>query len=304
MTTRHTAAILFADVAGSSRLYKCVGDDQAQEVINSIVVEMSAITREHRGIVIKTIGDEIMASFSQAEEAIRAAIAIQQRRGISMPRMQARIGAHYGPVLVRDRDVYGEAVNDAAHLVSIARGGQIITSAATVEKLPDDLETRAVRFDRIPLKGSRDPSIIYLVNWEKTGSEPSADELATGYATQVFAAFTDIQPAAPPARLEIHYQGRRISIGQEDLPFVVGRDPNAKLPVLSSVASRDHFRIDYRRGKFVLKDNSTNGTWVQLEGQDEPMYLRREEAPLTGGGTIAIGRAISADDPHLIRFQI
>lgn len=298
MTTRQTSAILFADVAGSSRLYKSMGDDQAEQVINTIVGEMSAISEEHGGRIIKTIGDEIMASFGTAEAAVRAAIAIQLKRRDSSPRMEARIGTHYGPTLVRDQDVFGEAVNDAAALVRIARGGQIVTSGDTIDQLPEELKARATRFDRIPLKGSREPTIIYLVYWE-TERRPAG-------STEVVPTIVEHREStAKPARIEIQYQDRWISIGTEDLPFIVGRDPDmATLPVRSSVASREHFHVDYRRGKFVLKDNSTNGTWVHLEGQDKPIYLRREEAPLTGGGTISIGRAISEDDPHLIRFRL
>lgn len=302
MTTRRNSAILFADVAGSSRLYKTVGDDRAQEIVNAILGGLSAITGDHGGRVIKTIGDEIMASFDTAEAAVRAAIAMQRDRRTSDPPLPARIGTHYGPTLVRDRDVFGEAVNDAAHLVRIARGGQIVTSGDTVRALPPELEARTTRFDRVPLKGSREPTLIYLVGWQEDEHAPSP----AARSTEMIPAHTaTTQVRSEPARLELHYDDRWISIGEADLPFVVGRDPEiAALPVRSSVASRDHFHIDYRRGKFVLKDNSTNGTWVHLDGQRDPVYLRREETPLTGAGTVSIGRAIREDDPHLIRFRV
>lgn len=305
MTPRQSAAILFADVAGSSRLYKSLGDDRAQAMIGAIVMEMAEATRAHGGEVIKTIGDEIMASFETAESAVRAAIAIQQRRRDATPRVDARIGTHYGPTLVHDRDIFGEAVNDAAHLVSIARGGQIVTSSDTVEALPDELKARATRFDRVRLKGAREVSVIYLVDWEREDGEPQPGTRSPRGATEVISAHLDPRPSVMAvARLELHYRDQALSVGVEDLPFIVGRDPAiATLPVLSSVASRDHFHIDYRRGKFVLKDNSTNGTWVRLDGQQAAIYLRREEAPLTGPGTISIGRAIQDDDPHLIRFR-
>jgi adenylate cyclase len=300
MTKRQTAAILFADVAGSSRLYKSLGDDRAEAMINAVVTEMSEVTVAHGGTVIKTIGDEVMASFETAEAAVRAAVAIQQRRRESEPRIEARLGTHYGPTLVRNGDVFGEAVNDAAYLVRIARAGQIITSADTVLELPEELKARAYPFDRVPMKGAREPTMIYLVSWEEL---VDGDAIPV-FSTQVLAAITDADAGTGPTLLEIEYQGRRLSVGPEDLPFIVGRDPTvATLAVRTEVASRDHFHIDYRRGKFVLQDNSTNGTWVQLDGQEAPVYLRREETPLTGGGTIAVGRAISEGDPHLIRFR-
>jgi adenylate cyclase len=298
-----TAAILFADVAGSSRLYKSLDDARAEGIINAVVVEMSALTREHGGAVIKTIGDEIMAGFVTAEAAVRAAVAIHRTRRNSSPRINVHIGIHYGETVVRDGDVYGEAVNDAAHLVRIARAGQIVTTGAVVDGLPADLKNQAVRFDRVPLKGSREPTILYLVNWH----ESSAEAQVTGrYQTQLIPALLNLEPpAVATARLEVTYQDRQISLGPEDPPLVVGRDPEmVTLLVRSLVASRDHFRIEYRRGKFVLTDHSTNGTWVQLEGQGEPIYLRREELPLTEAGIIGFGRPATEDDSHLIRFRL
>jgi adenylate cyclase len=301
--THRTAAILFADVAGSSRLYKSLGDARAEELINAVIVEMSALTREAGGAVIKTIGDEIMAGFLTAEAAVRAAMAIHRARRGSSPRLDVHIGIHYGETVVRDGDVYGEAVNDAAHLVRIARAGQVVTTAAVVDELPDELKDRAVRFDRVPLKGSREATVIYLLHWEEETDEPQA---TGGFRTQLIPALLDLDtPAVATARLEVTYQEQLVSIGPDDPPNIVGRDPDvATLPVRSLVASREHFRIQFRRGKFVLTDNSTNGTWVHLEGQADPIYLRREELPLTDSGSIGIGRPASDDDPHQIRFRL
>jgi adenylate cyclase len=298
-----TAAILFADVAGSSRLYKSLDDARAEGIISAVVDEMSALTKKHDGAVIKTIGDEIMAGFDTAEAAVRAAMAIHRARRVSSPQIDVHIGIHYGQTVVRNGDVYGEAVNDAAHLVRIARAGQIVTTSAVVDALPADLKNQAVRFDRVPLKGSREPTVLYLVNWEES---PAEAQVTGGFQTQLVPAQLKLDPpAAATAWLEVTYQDRQISMGPEDPPLIVGRDPKvATLPVRSLVASRDHFRIEYRRGKFVLTDNSTNGTWVQLEGQGEPIYLRREELPLTEAGMIGIGRPATEDDPHLIRFRL
>jgi adenylate cyclase len=300
MTSR-TAAILFADVAGSSRLYKAMGDEQAEKAINAIIMEMSALTREHGGAVIKTIGDEIMAGFLTPEAAIRTAMAIHRKRREASPRIGVHIGVHYGPILIRDGDVFGEAINDAAHLVRIARGGQIVTSQDVVNELSEELSALAVRFDRIPLKGSLDPTVIYRIDWE----EPVGPQTIGGFSTQLIPTVLDLEPGGiATARLELTYQDRHLSIGPDDPPCVVGRDPNlATLPVRSLVASREHFRIEYRRGKFVLSDHSTNGTWVQMNGKADPIYLRREELPLTESGTIGIGGPASEDDPHLVRFR-
>ncbi len=293
----HSAAILFADIAGSSRLYKEQGDDRARTLIAEALDEMSAVVTRHQGRVVKTIGDEIMVHFPSATDAIEAAMNIQRLRHKSQPRLQARIGAHFGPVIEQAGDVFGEAVNDAAALVRIAKGGQIITSTDTVRQLTERLKAQARRFDRVKLKGADESTVIYVIDWEQ--------ETTAAEATQVMSAISDDTQTMPPGGLlELQYRDQRVGISPNHTPFIVGRDHGiAHLQVLSTVASRDHFRIEYRRGKFILADNSTNGTWVQLEGH-EPAYLRREELPLTGPGMISVGQAIDLENPHLIRFSL
>ncbi|HEY9035676.1 MAG TPA: adenylate/guanylate cyclase domain-containing protein [Pseudomonadales bacterium] len=291
------SAIVFADIAGSSRLYKEQGDDRARELIAAALDEMSAVATRHHGRVIKTIGDEIMVQFSSATDAIEATINIQRLRHKSQPRLQARIGVHFGPTISQAGDVFGEAVNDAAALVRIAKGGQIITSTETVRELSDRLKAQARRFDRVKLKGADESTVIYVMDWEQ--------ETTAAEATQVMSAINDDTQTIPPGGLlELIYRDKRTGISPNHTPFIVGRDHGiAHLQILSTVASRDHFRIEYRRGKFILADNSTNGTWVQLEGH-EPAYLRREELPLTGPGIISVGQAIDLENPHLIRFSL
>ncbi len=74
------------------------------------------------------------------------------------------------------------------------------------------------------------------------------------------------------------------------------------LLINSSFASRAHAVIEYHRGKFVLKDQSTNGTYIGDESGRE-IYLRREELPLTGRGIISLGTSIASNPDHLIEYE-
>jgi predicted component of type VI protein secretion system len=68
------------------------------------------------------------------------------------------------------------------------------------------------------------------------------------------------------------------------------------------MTSRQHARIEFRRGKFVLVDQSTNGTWVRGDdGKDH--YLRREELALWGEGMISLGDRIHPEHPATIRYR-
>ena len=110
---------------------------------------------------------------------------------------------------------------------------------------------------------------------------------------------------APQVELIYQHNGEaceEILVTPKNTPFIVGRDPRAcSLSVPTTFASRDHFHIDHQRGKFIIKDHSTNGTYVKEDGTDV-VYLRREEMPLRGGGFISMGQ-IPEDAEHLLRFD-
>jgi predicted component of type VI protein secretion system len=68
-------------------------------------------------------------------------------------------------------------------------------------------------------------------------------------------------------------------------------------------ASRNHFKVEYNRGKFVLTDQSTNGTYVKLADGKE-VYLRRERLPLSSTGAICLGEKVDESNPLIIRFSV
>src|SRR5688572_14853030 len=104
-------AILFADVVGSTRLYESMGDLRARDMVALCIDAMRAATEKYQGTVIKTMGDEVMATFPTADQALDAAA--QMQRQISVNRdllvdgqpVAIRIGCHYGAVVLESRDV-------------------------------------------------------------------------------------------------------------------------------------------------------------------------------------------------------
>jgi predicted component of type VI protein secretion system len=90
-------------------------------------------------------------------------------------------------------------------------------------------------------------------------------------------------------------------IGEERSAAVLGRSKTADVAVNESLASRQHVRIEYRRGKFFIIDQSTNGTYVKLTTNEEA-FLRREEMPLQGSGRISLGRAFTENPQEVVHF--
>ena len=104
-------AILFADVVGSTQLYDKFGDTKASETVARCLDVMKDSTYQFNGTVIKTIGDEVMATFPTVDEAMGAASLMQ--KGLSgdldddgIP-VSIRIGCHFGPVVQEQNDIFG-----------------------------------------------------------------------------------------------------------------------------------------------------------------------------------------------------
>lgn len=291
-TTQQYFAILFADVAGSTRLYEKIGDRAAREAISGVLARMTAIAERHAGVLVKTIGDEILCRFPAAERAVSAAIAMQEALAgdqSSPVRLDMRMGLHWGPVILEQGDVFGDAVNVAARMSAVARAGQIITTRDTVLALPPELAERTRLFDTATVKGKQDSMVMYEVLWEEDGS------------ATMFIAAAPAAMASAPAVLRLRYQGREIVLAAGE-GLSIGRGDSAELVVASPLASRLHARIECRRGKFVFIDQSTNGSHVRRE-DGSCVYLRREELPLVGQGDISLGEAFGDDDSHLLHFE-
>ena len=165
-------AILFADVVGSTQLYEVLGDARAREMVGVCVEIMRGATEQHDGTVIKTMGDEVMATFTTANDAIDAA-SDMQRAIARHPLLQnetkhvaIRIGCHYGPVVHESRDVFGGAVHTANRMTSQAKAGQIITTLTMVEQLSPAWREAVRQIDVATLKGRTHEVALYEVLWQ------------------------------------------------------------------------------------------------------------------------------------------
>ncbi|AFU98175.1 adenylate/guanylate cyclase domain-containing protein [Simiduia agarivorans] len=279
-------AILFADICGSSGLYKALGNHAAEMKIRELLGRVISAVADHKGTVIKTIGDEVMASFAKPAHALTCSQAIQRQFHRSAGALQLRLGASYGDVVINEQqDVFGDTVNDAAFVARIARAEEIIVTHGFFQALPDTRALECREFDRVSLKGGDERQMIYRVQWQSETSPSATQVMNLVHTTQQI----------KRQLLTLQIQDQPLQIGPEDTPFHLGRSDQNSAVVDSQFASREHCHILYRRGKYVLIDHSTNGTYVQPDGHRE-IYLRREELPLEGQGQFSLGQPVSAND--------
>lgn len=298
----HNVAILFADISGSTRLYEQLGDAQARDILGRAIEFLSARIGEFEGRVVKTIGDEVMAVFPDADRALQAACAMQ--RGLSSPMVaqafkpafiKIRVGFHAGPVICEGGDVFGDAVNVAARMGQASKADQILTTLQTLEQLPqhDTLSKRIV--DRTTVKGKQDPIDIYEVLWE----EKDATVLWTSPATLSAPNLTLERP-----RLRLYCKdGRELELSSCRSSITLGRGMTNDVVINSPSVSRTHAILELRKGKVLLKDQSTNGSYLQEIG-GTPQLVRRDEVTLNQSGVVALGLEITKAQEELLRFEL
>lgn len=296
MSESHPLTILFADVSGSTKLFETRGDFEARRLVSAVLTALAEVTGRHGGHVVKTIGDEIMCTFPGPMQGLLSAIDMQKRIAhdiiFARDNLAVRIGLHHGDALLEDNDVYGDAVNVAARMTSLAKREQIITTAGTVRMLTNAgmLRTRSVGQARVA--GKQHPIDIVDVTWQED----------TSNVTMVQRAIRLDEAPQSRVRLQLRYRGQALEMDDLAPPFTLGRDAASSLVVEAEWVSRNHALIECKRGLFVLSDRSTNGTYVRF-GEDDELRLHRDEVHLRRSGTISLGQTIALNPDHLIYFS-
>lgn len=286
-----TLAVAFIDVRGSTGLYERLGDRRARDLTADALDVFCKGVRARNGTVIKLLGDGAMVTLPSAEAALLASIAsqeVQVRKQVGVG-----IGIQFGSVLQENGDVFGDAVNVAARLCSLAKAGEILTTADTVRHLPAMLRALTRHIDTAEVKGRREPVEIHQVLWGEANDDATTTMLSTA---------SPMATSRRPRGITLTLGGNtaRIQIGAK--PLTLGRT-QGDLVVPDSLVSRHHATLEAARGKFFMTDASTNGTFLLFD-HGAHTVLRRESGELTDSGWIGLGRPPTADNPYRIRFVV
>jgi class 3 adenylate cyclase len=288
-------AILFADVVGSTRLYDEFGDAKASETVALCLDVMKDSTHQFNGTVIKTIGDEVMSTFPTVDDAMGAASQMQAR--ISGNTSDAedhipvsiRIGCHFGPVVREQNDIFGAAVHTANRMTSQAKARQIVISGASVDRMSPDWEKQTRQIDVATVRGRLDEVALYELLWQP-------DE-----ATSMLPTIEWESRTKKANKLTLTFRGKSVVVNDRKKNANIGRADDNDLVVKGNLISRIHARVEMRRGKFILVDQSTNGTFLQnIHGEE--IFVRRDNTELFGEGIIGLGRVAKPGTPLAIHF--
>ena len=289
-------AVLFADICGSTSLYENLGDNLARKLIFQCINTMSDMIFAGQGTLVKTIGDEVMATFPSAEAAFYAACsirdAVEHIKPLDGVTLHIRIGFNFGPVIKESHDVFGNTVNVASRVTAITRAGQIMATQAVFDGLPVGLQKRMRQILRAELKGKQDRFDLYQVILEQE------DVQSTRIGMPAFRKSPDNID-----EIILRYRGHTIRVNKECRSVVLGRDDSCDLVVQNELASRLHIHIELRFGRFIIVDQSTNGTYVRFS-DGNVAHITREEIFLQGNGSISLGQSFAENPDDVVEFSI
>ncbi|MGH8559088.1 MAG: adenylate/guanylate cyclase domain-containing protein [Methylococcales bacterium] len=292
--------IFFVDVAGSVQLYDSIGDIPAHVKIVECLNHMSSIIQGQGGRVVEIIGDEIMAAFADPDQAVEASMLIQNSLAEETgSEFGVRIGFHSGIIVETDGHPYGDTVNVAARMVNLAKPGQIITNHQTAEVLSEANRARMRVIDKnFFIKGKPNPYDLHEVVWDESDSTQVLTLPKTGYVNR----------RRTEASLFLKYRGKIMNITESSGEVVLGRGRRCGLVIDSGAASRTHAVVSCRNGMMLIKDQSTNGTFIRTfedrrANQGIDRFIHHEEWMSDAAGVFSLGEAIEKEEPNIIHFR-
>jgi len=291
--------IFFGDVAGSVELYDAMGDERAHALILSCLNQMTSTIERFGGRVVEVIGDEVMAEFTDTNYALEAACEVQHNLAVTNEhQLGVRIGFHSGQTAVADGHPYGDTVNIAARMVNLAKSGQVLINHQTVEYLSEENQQRLRFMDRMFLKGKKEPYMVHEVLWEESDRTMVVTSKAEG----------NVNRRRNETSICLSYRDREILVNEASGELVIGRGKQCGLIIHAEAASRIHATVNCRNGKIIIKDQSTNGTFVRtLDGKRSAdgldIFLHHEEWISDAIGVLSLGEAIVEGATDLVHFR-
>ena len=257
---RRLAAILAADVVGYSRL---MGVDE-EGTLAALTAHLTELIEPsiagHFGRVVKTTGDGLLAEFASVVDAVSCAVEVQEGmrdRNAGTPedrRIVIRIGINLGDVIVQDGDVYGDGVNIAARLESLADPGSVCVSSAVYEQIKGKLDVGFHDMGPQRVKNISEPVHAYALQADTGGPTPDQDAFASQKVEQ------EIRFCSTPDGIGIAYA-------------TVGKGP----PLVKTANFLSHLEFEWESPvwRHLLRELSNGHSLVRYDARGSGLSDRR-----------------------------
>ena len=285
--------LMFVDIVGSTTYFDRYGDVSGLVWVHKCIDMLIPVAEQHSGTVSKTIGDAVMTYYEDPLESVRAAIDMQRalqnynQHKVEIDQIKVRIGLNYGLGLIKDKDVFGDVVNVAARIESMAKADQIFIGSTLEEKIRNaNLPVR--KLPEVSVKGKAEKIEVYEVLWKDmkggapTVSKPvasptiaarvpvfKASEQPTGAGTVVMGSSPVAEVAKPRTQVSLIVVRPDGSHGQacklEKSVTVLGRVEGDIVFPDDTLVSRKHARFTLSDDGVTVEDlHSANGVFWRL----------------------------------------
>jgi adenylate cyclase len=286
------AAVLLADVVGSTPLYESAGNDVALGRIADWRERMCSLIHSNGGEYISSKGDDVLSIFGDPAGAFRAAAQMMVPTSLPIP---FHAGLHFGPIIRVGDDLYGDAVNLTARLAAIANPGEVLISQNLVDRL-SPLDRELLGFlDKMVFKGRSEPCSIYafLDHDRSLNTQISSSRLGKSAVRS---------KAIRPLCITLRYNDQAISCHDNET-LTIGRSPDCRLVINRQWVSRHHATITIENERIQLAERSSSGTFISMQ-QGQEFLVHRENVLLLGSGMISPGMRCTGSDAQIVYFDI
>lgn len=280
------ACVLISDITGSTRLYEKQSNETALQYISPVLDRMRELIAEWDGHCVKSKGDDTIAFFRHPDWAFDAAWAMineEWEHGMSI-----HAGMYFGEVLHQEAGLYGNAVNTAARLASLAKPGEVLVGENCYSQMSERNRERLMGIGDLHLKGKEEPTPVFAA---------SVPSLAP--TTVIFSKAQSERPSRTEM-VELIYRGESWRIGDGET-LTLGRSPDCDVVLDHGWVSRQHGELAIRSWQLEYTDHSSAGSILQTVDGNE-LSVHRRTTMLNGSGTIILGPRDSATAESAVRF--
>lgn len=276
MSTNQAAlAVLCADITGGALLQAHLGGPEADRAIRRCEKRISQTLEGFEGRLVRGSGNRLMAYFTDTGNALQSAIDVQKRIAALPPlsgiSLGVRVGVCVGHTGKENRFFDDESANPAVSLSEQAQPGQLLLSIPDRSEGIPWSQPIARPMPQLSLRCGKRQLDVFELDWRHCD-------------TSVLNLGESLAP--PPPRLALSDGERDVLLDAHRDHLTIGRQPDCDIVLRDIQASRIHARIERRGETYVLIDQSTNGTWITVEGKKEKV-IRRGELLLTGRGRLS-----------------
>lgn len=302
------ACILVAEVTGDAPLLDKLGAMETQRAVERCRNRAERSIGAYEGFTLQAKGRTLIAHFPRSESAALAAFDLRERvrqlPPVSGVTLSVHAALHYGK-LDSTRQPVETALTSAHELLAATPAGQIIVSLEAANALPSTIRTHleSAGIEAIPgafvFRGNVPPQLNSLY------PEPEeAGALSPAAGADEPPVVPHAESGAPERPLMMLRHNKSMLTVSDSRPIVLaGREEGNDLVIADRRASRHHARIEWRQGRYVLIDTSTNGTFMVDEGGNE-IALRRAETDLPIRGRVGFGYSPTEAGAEVVFFDI